>query len=66
VTDHIADGMVLIKVAAPKLGLSPRQVRRLCASRTIPARKLGRSWLVNAGWLADFTSLPATPDEAAT
>ncbi len=33
--------------AAERLGISQRRIRRLCQTGQIPARKIGRDWLIN-------------------
>ena len=33
--------------AAEILGLSPQRVRALCAQGRIPARKIGRDWMID-------------------
>ncbi len=38
--------MLCVTVAAQRLGLSPRTVRARCASGLLPARRVGRAWLV--------------------
>lgn len=35
--------------AAVALGLSPNRIRQLCRAGVLPARKLGRTWVVPAG-----------------
>jgi excisionase family DNA binding protein len=48
-----------IAEAAPRLDVSPRQVQRLIATGVLtPARRVGRSWLVDAASVARMTASP--------
>ena len=58
------EAMVKVCAAAPKLGVTERTVRRRCAAGEIPARKLGRIWLLYPDWLAEFTTRPAVQEVA--
>lgn len=48
--------MVKASVAALKLGVHPRTVKRAITSRQIPGTRVGSLYLVNAAWLANVTS----------
>ena len=51
---------------AAALGIHPVTVRRYLAEGRIPARKLGKAWLVTEGdFLAMFNPAPARPRKAA-
>lgn len=51
-------GMVKASIAAAKLGVSSRTIKRAIARRQIPGTCIGTVWLVNATWLAEVTSWP--------
>jgi len=42
--------------AAVMLGKSPRTLKRLYLAGEMPARRLGRSLMIPASWLAEFAS----------
>jgi excisionase family DNA binding protein len=50
--------MVKASIAAAKLGVSSRTIKRAIARRQIPGTCIGTVWLVNATWLAEVTSWP--------
>lgn len=55
--------MVKASVAAVKLGVNPRTVKRAIVAGQIPGTRIGTLYLVNAAWLAEVTSW-APPQEA--
>ena len=59
-------GMVRASEAAPKLGVSPRMIKRAVARGEIPGLRIGTLYLVNAAWLASVTSWPPVPQEVAS
>lgn len=50
--------------AALMLGKSPRTLKRLYLAGEMPARRLGRSLMVPAPWIAEYGTCP-TEDDAA-
>jgi excisionase family DNA binding protein len=45
------------KTAAARLGLSPRRVRQLIATRQLPATRIGASWVIEVDTLTDHLAL---------
>lgn len=48
--------MVKAAIAARKLGVHPRTVKRAVASGQIPGTRVGSVYLVNAAWLRRVTT----------
>ena len=51
--------------AAVMLGKSPKTLKRLHLAGEMPAKRLGRSLMIPAAWLATFTAWPLEGDEVA-
>jgi excisionase family DNA binding protein len=51
--------MLRISVASPLLDIPASTLRRLCAKGKVPAVKVGRSWRVKGGYVAEVTGWTA-------
>ena len=55
-TAETGQDMVKASIAAAKLGVSARTIKRAVIKKQIPGTRIGTVWLVNAAWLAEVTS----------
>ncbi len=53
-----AAGIIGVQEAAAELGLSIARVRRFCETDRIPARKIGKTWVIFSSDLEDFRKKP--------
>ena len=60
-----AQDMVKAAVAAGRLGVSSRTVKRAIIAREIPGLRVGTVYVVNAAWLAEVTSWAPAREPAA-
>jgi excisionase family DNA binding protein len=65
VAEETGQDMVKAAVAARKLGVAPRTVKRAVAKRDIPGTRVGTVYLVNAAWLASVTTWTPPAEVAA-
>lgn len=43
--------VITVAEAAERLGVSQATVKRYCAAGKLKARKAGRTWLIDTGWI---------------